>query len=255
MRVLLPGWCERESASRDGVGAAAAAGGGAGGGRGPPSSEVQAPDPARRVTPGAGADLGVVGEVRRRRSGRSRHAAGRRARPGPSTVPPVVVLGDQPDPGQVADQGRGRRSRPSRTTSLRCEPTTGLVDLDDLGPSVRSGSPSTATSRSVARSRATRAGAVVRDVRRRSGARPAAPACSQRGRHEPGDLAARAGRSRRSRGRAGRWCAGGRRRRRRGVRSSPARRASAVDGRPPAVSTTRSVVERVRRCRGPARRR
>ncbi len=66
---------------------------------------------------------------------------------------PVEVLGDQADPGQVADQGRGDQT-PSRTTSLRCEPTTGL-DTSTTWPSACSGSPSTATSRPVAWSRAT----------------------------------------------------------------------------------------------------
>ena len=90
---------------RDGVGAAAAAGGGAGRSRGPrPARRRPGSRPA--LTPAhaqTSASAGTEDVGRGGRSGISRAPGSA----GPRTVRAVEVLGDQADPGQVADQGRG----------------------------------------------------------------------------------------------------------------------------------------------------
>ena len=54
---------------------------------------------------------------------------------GPRTVPPVVVLGDQADPGEVADEGRRRRSRRRGPRACGASRRTGL-DTSTTSPAV-----------------------------------------------------------------------------------------------------------------------
>ena len=150
----------------------------------------------------------------------------------------VVVLGDQADPGQVADQGGGD-DHAVADDELAVAAGDRVRHLDDLAL----GALRVAEHGDVEVGGAQPgdgAGAVVRGRPRRPGAGPAAPACSQAGGTKPvtwppcwaqSPIAWMCGSLVRS------WSSTTTPRR----TSSPARRASAVDGRPPAVSTTRSV--------------
>ena len=207
-------------------------------------------------TPAQGADS--VSSSRHRGRARGAWPAGRpgsRGPPGavrPRTFAAVVVLGEQPDAGQVADQGRGDDDAVPRTTSLRWRAHDRVGLSRRPHRPLRSGSPSTATSIPLwlRYEPGHRAGAVVAACRR-SSCRPASPGLLPAGGNEPGDLVAVLGAVADRVDVPGRWCGAGGRRRCRGRTSRPARRASAGRGAArPRVSTTRSVGEEARRCRG-----
>ena len=192
------------------------------------------------LTPAQAQTSASSGEQRSGRRGGARPSAARRARRGPSTVRAVVELGDQADPRQVADERRGDDARRRGRPACGGVPATGLV-TSTTSPSARL--------RVAEHGDVEAGGAQPGDgAGRRRTSRPAGERVGEDARPAPRRAARtrwsgrRARRSRRSRGsRSSVTEVEVRRRRRRGARSGRRAGPARWTGRPPAVSTTRSV--------------